>query len=129
MNRIATNGTGINKRIGRNSKFFLFGIIGASAWIVFSSGNLLVREKGNSFKRQPELQTIQLGDGWGYQIVMNGKVLIYQPTIPAIDTLMAFPDETSARMIGSIVLEKLNQNRDFTVTITDIQKSLSYFYK
>lgn len=79
--------------------------------------------------RQPEVQTVQLGDGWGYQIVMNGKVWIYQPTIPAIDTLMAFPDEESARVIGTIVLEKLNENRDFTVTITDIRKSLSYFYR
>lgn len=86
-------------------------------------------ETGSPDARQLELQTFQLGDGWGYQIVMNQKVLIYQPTIPTIDTLMPFPDEASAQAIGSIVLEKLNQNRDFTVTITDIHKSLSYFYR
>lgn len=124
MNRI-----GIYRIIGKNRIFFLFGIIGVLVWIGFSLGNLLARDKGDSFNRQPELQTIQLEDGWGYQIMMNGKVLIYQPTIPAIDTLMAFPDEASARLIGSMVLEKLNQNRDFTVTITEIQKSLSYFYR
>ena len=40
---------------------------------------------------QPELQTFQLGNGWGYKVLMNKKVLIYQPTIPAIDSLRPFP--------------------------------------
>lgn len=123
------NWIGINRIIGKNRIFLLFGIIGVLVWIGLFRGSLLARDKGDSFNRRPELQTIQLEDGWGYQIMMNGKVLIYQPSIPAIDTLMAFPDETSARLIGSMVLEKLNQNRDFTVTITEIQKSLSYFYR
>ena len=45
------------------------------------------REKGSRNEMQPELQTFQLGDGWGYKVMMNKKVMIYQPTIPAIDSL------------------------------------------
>ena len=82
-------------------------------------------EKGSPDGRQPELQTFQLEDGWGYQIVMNKKVLIYQPSIPAIDTLRSFPDEASARKIGSLVLERLKNNKDFSITIGDIEHSLS----
>ena len=77
-------------------------------------------EKGFPDGRQPELQTFQLEDGWGYRIVMNEKVLIYQPTIPAIDTLRSFPDEASARKIGALVLERLNNNENFSITIDDI---------
>lgn len=81
-------------------------------------------DMGASSGRQPELQTFQLQDGWGYQIVMNKKVLIYQPTIPAIDTLMSFPDEAGARRVGSLVLERINNNKDFSVTKEDIQHAL-----
>ena len=82
-------------------------------------------EKGSPDGRQPELQTFQLEDGWGYRIVMNEKVLIYQPSIPAIYTLRSFPDEASARKIGSLVLERLKNNKDFSITIGDIEHSLS----
>lgn len=82
-------------------------------------------QKGSPDGRQPELQTFQLGDGWGYRIMMNKKVLIYQPTIPAIDTLMPFPDEASARTIGSLVLERLNKKQNFSITIDDLIHSLS----
>ena len=56
---------------------------------------------------------------------MNEKVLIYQPTIPAIDTLRSFPDEASARKIGALVLERLNNNENFSITMDDIKHSLS----
>lgn len=82
-------------------------------------------EKGSPDGRQPELQTYRLGNGWGYRILMNDKVLINQPTIPAIDTLMPFPDEASARKIGSLVRERIANNKEFSITKDDIQHSLS----
>ena len=83
-------------------------------------------EMGSSPGRQLELQTFQSGDGWGYQIRMNGKVLIYQPTIPSIDTVISFPDKESAENIGTLVLNKLAGNRNFSVSREEIQHSLSY---
>lgn len=78
-------------------------------------------DMGSPDGRQLELQTFQLEDGWGYQIVMNEKVLVYQPTIPAIDILMPFPDEAGARRIGSLVLERIKADKDFSITIDDIK--------
>ena len=83
-------------------------------------------EMGSSPGRQLELQTFQSGDGWGYQIRMNGTVLIYPPTIPSIDTVTAFPNEESAENIGTLVLNKLAGNRNFSVSREEIQHSLSY---
>ena len=74
---------------------------------------------------QPELQTFQLGDGWGYKVLMNKKVMIYQPTIPAIDSLRPFPSEASARRIGSLVVERIKKNQSFSITTDDIIHSLS----
>lgn len=82
-------------------------------------------EMGSLSSRQPELQTFQLGNGWGYKIVLNKKTLIYQPTIPAIDSVQSFPTETSARKTGLLVLERLNQNKDFSITTDDLKDSLS----
>ena len=77
------------------------------------------REKGSRNEMQPELQTFQLGDGWGY------KVMIYQPTIPAIDSLRPFPSEASARRIGSLVVERIKKSQCFSITTDDIIHSLS----
>lgn len=82
-------------------------------------------ELGSPDGRQLELQTFQLGDGWGYQIVLNKKVLIFQPSIPAIDTVRSFPTKASALTIGSLVLDRLSKNQNFSVTSEDINNSLS----
>ena len=58
-----------------------------------------------------ELEIFQYENGWGYQIVMKQKVLIYQPTIPAIDTAIPFPDEVSTRKVGILVLKRFNAHR------------------
>lgn len=90
-------------------------------YLVFREGDM-----GSLPGRQPELQTFQSGNGWGYQILLNEKVLIYQPSIPSIDSVMPFPSEESARKIGTLVIEKLNKNQNFSITKEDIQHSLSY---
>lgn len=94
--------------------------------LLFYLSFLRDEEMGSSPGRQLELQTFQSGDGWGYQIRMNGKMLIYQPTIPCIDTVMAFPSKESAKDIGTLVLNKLAGNRNFSVSKEEIQHSLSY---
>ena len=52
-------------------------------------------------------------------------VLIYQPTIPAIDSLCAFPSEASARRIGNRVLERIKHNQNFSLTQEEIKQILS----
>lgn len=84
------------------------------------------REMGSRHEKvQLELQTFQLGNGWGYQVMLNRKVLIYQPTIPSIDSLRPFPSEASARRIGLLVMERLKRNQSFSITTDDIIHSLS----
>lgn len=71
-----------------------------------------------------ELEIFQYENGWGYQIIMKQKVLIYQPTIPAIDTVIPFPDEVSTRKVGILVLKRFNAHRNFSVSKNEVQQCL-----
>ena len=71
-----------------------------------------------------ELEIFQYENGWGYQIVMKQKVLIYQPTIPAIDTAIPFPDEVSTRKVGILVLKRFNAHRNFSVSKQEVLQCL-----
>jgi len=84
-------------------------------------------ELGTSETSQPTLQTVRSMDGWGYQISLNKKILINQPTIPAIDTVMAFPTEKAAAAVGKIVLKKVKNHKNFTVTKDEVEHTLSLF--
>lgn len=67
-----------------------------------------------------ELQVFKGDQGWGYQIVVNSKVFIYQPTIPAISADRSFPDEQSARETGLLVLKKVKAGKDFSLSTEEI---------
>ena len=71
-----------------------------------------------------ELEILQSENGWGYQIGIKQKVLIYQPTIPAIDTVAPFPDETSTRKVGILVLKRFNAHSDFSVSKEEVLQRL-----
>ena len=109
------------KRIGRRT---LWGL-SISLLLLFLLFIFCGERLGSSHKLQPELQTFQLEDGWGYKIMLNGKMLIYQPTIPAIETVRSFPSEEKARKAGLLVLERMKSKEDITLTIDDIIHSLS----
>ena len=68
------------------------------------------------------LEIFQSPKGWGYQII------IYQPTIPAIDTVMPFPDEISTRKIGILVLKRFNEHRNFSVSKEEVYQRLPSCY-
>ena len=75
---------------------------------------------------QFQLQTFRTKGGWGYNILLHEKVIISQPIIPAIDTVMPFPNEKSAEKIGQIVLKKIKNKENFSVSKQEIEYSLSY---
>ena len=83
---------------------------------------------GDEEESKAKLEIFQSPKGWGYQIVRGQKVLIYQPTIPAIDTIMAFPDEVSTREIGTLVLKRFNEHCNFSVSKEEVYQHLPSCY-
>lgn len=79
-------------------------------------------KKDNQF----QLQTFETKGGWGYNILQNDKVIISQPIIPTIDKKTPFPSEKSAKAIGQIVLQRIQNKEDFSVSKQEVEYSLSY---
>ena len=67
------------------------------------------------------LEIFQSPKGWGYQIIMGQN-------IPAIDTVMPFPDEISTRKIGILVLKRFNEHRNFSVSKEEVYQRLPSCY-
>lgn len=89
--------------------------------IILHHSIMVIEDEGEP---KAELEIFQYENGWGYQIVMNQKILIYQPTIPALDTVIPFPDEVSTRKVGILVLKRFNAHRNFSVSKQEVLQCL-----
>jgi len=93
----------------KNRRSVLIIFILTSFFVLLSSGDIKPEVRNNR-----ELYTVELfrsEDGWGYMIMKDGKVFIYQPYVPAVNGLKTFSDKRSAHAVGNLVIEKLrNKN-------------------
>jgi hypothetical protein len=48
--------------------------------------------------------------GWGYDILVDGKIYIHQPNIPAIMGNNGFSSEENAQEAGEFIIQKLKNN-------------------
>lgn len=62
-------------------------------------------------KTDYSVKSIQTENGWGYQIFKGKKLLINQPTIPAVQGNKSFSSELDAIKVGDLVVNKLLQNQ------------------
>lgn len=61
---------------------------------------------------------IELKEGWGYDITINGKPKIHQTIIPAIEGNYAFGSQEDAQIVANIVGEKV-ANDIFPPSVTE----------
>ena len=71
-----------------------------------------------------EVNAFEYNRGWGYQISKNGKVIIYQPCIPCIEGDKSFPDKILAENTGNLVLSKIKNHENPSLTIEEVNKIL-----
>ena len=62
----------------------------------------------------------QTEGGWGYRIEGKKKVYISQPFIPGIEGRHPFRTKEEAMRTGSLVLEKMKDNRNFAIQPRDL---------
>lgn len=48
--------------------------------------------------------------GWGYDILINGKLYIHQPIIPGVQGNRVFSSEEKAREAGELIVSKIRNN-------------------
>ena len=73
-------------------------------------------------ERKISYQTFHRRSGWGYNIVVDGKLSIHQEYIPAIAEKKEFSTETQAKETAQLVVYKLKNNKSPTLTKTEVEQ-------
>ena len=76
----------------------LVGLLVLSGWVL-------------STEERIELETQHTAAGWGYRIKQNSRVMIDQPTIPAISGTKGFATRQNAQRAGELVVSKIRAGR------------------
>ena len=95
--------------IKKNWIYFLFGF----SVIVYTVSVLINHKK----KQTIEAKALYVGNGWGYEILVNKKLYITQRMIPAIPGKKVFTTQAQAMLVANLVVRKL-QKRDGLPMIT-----------
>lgn len=71
--------------------------------------------------RNDTLKSQESIGGFGYDIMMNGRLYLHQPMIPAVQGLKTFNSEKDAKKMAEFVLTKIKNNiMPPTVSISEI---------
>lgn len=68
-------------------------------------------------------RVIFLEKGYGYEIVINGKVFIHQEYMPCISGYKLFESKNTAQIVADMVVEKLKNNESPTVSYEELKKA------
>lgn len=81
-------------------------------------------EEINTKSTEPVYEVLAVevtGSGWGYQILRDGKLIIDQQQIPAIQGNQSFSTEEDAHKTGELALKKIKgQNFPPTISIQEL---------
>jgi hypothetical protein len=74
----------------------------------------------NNRKNQYSVCVIKSAQGWGYDILHGGKIIIHQPYMPGISGHVAFKNKSSARKTGQLVVKKFREKRSPAINIGEL---------
>jgi hypothetical protein len=72
--------------------------------------------------KQNVVETYKVDGGWGYRIVQGEQTVVVQPFIPLLPGRTPFPNQTSAKKTGKLVMERLEKGQVPVLTFTDLEK-------
>ncbi len=71
------------------------------------------------------IQTFRSSQGWGYDILLNDKVYIHQPNIPAVEGQVPFNSKKSAEQTARLMVKKLKEHKVPSVTKEELEKIIT----
>ncbi len=67
--------------------------------------------------------------GWSYEIYENDSILIKQEIIPGVSGMQSFETKNDAKKIGKLVLMKLKNQEQPTITLKELEDNNINFTK
>ena len=100
-------------------------ILGVTIVIVVCIGLLFLGNSKCIPEQEPsktslKINIIEIDDGYGYQILNGGTLLIQQDYIPAINQRQAFRTRHDAEFVANLVRHKLIDGHNPIVTISEL---------
>lgn len=68
------------------------------------------KENNSIIGKKVETSVFQAGEGWGYDIYLNGERYIHQSTIPVVQGNKGFKNEKEAKQVAELVAEKIRND-------------------
>ncbi len=115
------NGTPMKFTTSRTKRKFILFIIaglvllGAVAYSVYFTNK---RKHDYIFV---QVQAFQTANGWGYQVLTDGKVYIKQDFIPAIPGRHGFHTKEQALLVGNKVVEKIEHKQLPVISLAELK--------
>jgi hypothetical protein len=96
-------------------------IIGVSVCVAAGISYL----KWNAHDHQPlRTNVYKVAGGWGYDILVNDRIVIHQESIPVLKNKRAFTTKEQAEQTAALVIKKLRKGQPPTLTKPDLEKIL-----
>lgn len=76
-------------------------------------------------KEHVEYKVFRTGNGWGYDILVNGKLFIHQQNIPSIGGEEGFSKKSEAEKTAALIINKIERHQLPAVTKFEILQILS----
>ncbi|CAM4263453.1 DUF4907 domain-containing protein [Zobellia roscoffensis] len=95
--------------------FLLAVLVAVVAYIAFNFSAGEAKQKGL------HSEVIEVGEGFGYQILHADKILVKQEFIPAIQGELPFNTEKEAQLIGDEVLKKIKKGEAPFITVSELK--------
>lgn len=75
-------------------------------------------------KQKPTVkaQCFFAASGWGYDILVNDKLLIHQVSVPALKGDRGFATKEQAEQAASLIINKIENGQEPTLTTFDLRK-------
>ena len=80
------------------------------------------QSKRNGNEVYVQVKAIQTKEGWGYDILTDGKIYIHQEFIPAIQGKRSFQTEADALKVGRKVISKIALKQMPNITIEELRE-------
>lgn len=103
----------------RNSIILLLAGVVIAACFLWPKGRALTSDDTGEVK----VEAITVGaNRYGYQILKGGRIIILQPYVPAVREKSYFSSPEDAIRVGRFVVKRMEDGKDFTITIDDLQQ-------